>query len=241
MKIKSEHSETKFLKLNEDKKWMMYMNEKLKQFEIIKVSVSINAKFTISAEIITDLKLTKKHEFKKLKKSISESDFVDVQLFDVKNTIFADDTLQTSSIMNQQMKIIISDYHLKTSKLSDDDWRKISKKCKCTSEDNDKESLLIRRQCKKHAWSDTDDENKKKIKMKSHKEESAELVINLWKKKLKKMNSKLKLIKKLKTMNLIELWWKYHLICSALSHVQMKVTHENEMNTANEDDTVKSV
>ena len=206
MKIKSKHFKMKFLKFDEDKEWMMYTNKKLKQFEIIRALISINIKFTVLAEITADLKLTKKHEFKKLKKFISEFNSVNVQLFDVKNTISADDALQIFSIMNQQMKIIISDYHLKMSKLNDDDWRKTLKKYKCALRDNDKEFLLIKRQCKKCAWDDTDDENKKKIKIKLHKEESAELAVNLWKKKLKKMNSELKLIKKLKIINLTELW-----------------------------------
>ena len=107
--------------------------------------------------------------------------------------------------------------------------------------DNDKESLSIKRQHKKCAQNNINNENKKKIKTESHKEESAELTINLWKKKLKKTNSELKLIKKSKTMNLTKSWWKYHLICSALLHVQMKVTYRNKTNTVNEDDTIESV
>ena len=100
---------------------MTYINEKLKQFEIIRASVSISAKFTILTKITVNSKLTKKHKFKKLKKSILKSDFVDVQLFNTKDITSANDILQTFSIMNQQTKIIISDYHSKTSRLSDDD------------------------------------------------------------------------------------------------------------------------
>ena len=123
MKIKSEHSEMKFLKFSEDKEWMTYTNEKLKWFEIIRASISISVKFTVSAEITADLKLTKKHKFKKLKKFISESDSADKKLSvtDAEDTIFINDTLQTFNIMNQQTEIIISDYHLKTSRLNDDD------------------------------------------------------------------------------------------------------------------------
>ena len=205
MKIKSKHFETKFLKLNEDKEWMTYMNKKFKWFKIIRALISISVKFTVSVKITVDLKLTKKHEFKKLKKSILKFDSADVQLFNVKDMISANDTLQTFNIMNQQMKIIISNYYLKTSRLNNDDQRKTLKKCKHTLRDNDKKSLLIKRQCKKCAWNNINDEDKKKVKMKSHKEKSAELIINLWKKKLKKTDSELKLIKKSETMNLTKL------------------------------------
>ena len=104
---------------------MTYTNEKLKWFEIIKALISISVKFTVSAEITIDLKLTKKHEFKKLKKFISKLNFADKKLsvMNAKDTIFVNDTLQTSNIMNQQIEIIINDYHLKTSRLSDNDQR----------------------------------------------------------------------------------------------------------------------
>ena len=147
MKIKSEHFETKFLKLSKDKEQMTYTNEKLKWFEIIRASVSISAKFIIFTKIIADSELTKKHKFKKLKKSISEFNSVNEKLsvVNVKDIIFVDDTLQTSNIMNQQTETIISDYCSKTSRLSDDDWRKTLKKCKHASKDNDKKSSLIKR------------------------------------------------------------------------------------------------
>ena len=78
MKIKSKHFEVKFSKSDENKEQITYTNEKLKQFKIIKASVLISVKFIIFTKIIADLKLTKKHEFKKLKKSISEFDSVNV-------------------------------------------------------------------------------------------------------------------------------------------------------------------
>ena len=123
MKIKSKHSEAKFLKSDEDKEQMTYTDEKLKQFKIIRALISISAKFTVSAEITADSELTKKHKFKKLKKLISEFNSADEKLSvtNTKDTISVNDTLQTSSIMNQQTEIIISDYHSKTSKSSDDD------------------------------------------------------------------------------------------------------------------------
>ena len=145
MKIKSEHFKTKFLKSDENKKQIMYTNEKFKWFKIIRALISISVKFTVLIEIIINLKLTKKHKFKKLKKFISEFNFVNVQLLDVKDIIFVNNTLQTFNIMNQQIKIIISDYYSKTSRLNNDDWKKTLKKCKHTLRDNDKEFLSIKR------------------------------------------------------------------------------------------------
>ena len=101
MKIKSEHSEMKFLKSNENKKQMTYTNEKLKQFKIIRALILISAKFTVFTKITINSELTKKHEFKKLKKFISKLNFVNVQLFDTEDMTSTDDTLQTFSIMNQ--------------------------------------------------------------------------------------------------------------------------------------------
>ena len=151
MKIKSKHFETKFLKLDEDKEQMMYTNEKLKQFKIIKALISINVKFTVFIKITANSKLTKKHKFKKLKKSISEFNFVNVQLFNTKDIISADDTLQIFNIMNQQTEIIINDYCSKTSRLNNDNQRKTLKKHKHTLRNNDKKSLSIKRQHKKCA------------------------------------------------------------------------------------------
>ena len=54
----------------------------------------------------------------------------------------------------------------------------------------------------------------------------------------------MKLIKKSEIFNLTKLWWKYHLIKSALSHVQIKVSIEKKMNNSNkndDNDTIKSV
>ena len=160
---------------------MTYTDEKLKQFKIIRALISISAKFTVLTEITADLKSTKKHKFKKLKKFISESDSIDEKLsvVNMKNMIFVNDTLQTFNIMNQQTEIIISDYHSKMSRLNDDDWKKTLKKHKCALKNNDKKSSLIKRQCKKYAQNDKSAEDNKKVKTKLNKEDSAKFVINL--------------------------------------------------------------
>ena len=61
---------------------------------------------------------------------------------------------------------------------------------------------------------------------------------------MKKTDFKLKLIKKSEIFNLIKLWWKYHFIRFAFSHVQIKVSTKKKMSNDNKNDnnnTIESV
>ena len=243
MKMKTEHFSVKFSKLNEDKEQLTYTDQKLQQFEFIYTLILISAKSTIFTEITADSESIKKNKFKKLKKSISESDSKNVQLLNIKKMTSMSDTVQTLNNINQKKEIMISDYHFKASQSDDSKQRKILKKCKQMLDSYDKKLSSMQRLHKRCEQSDNNTRDKK-VEKKKKQEESADLITNLWKKKLKKTDSELKLIKKSETFNLTKLWWKYHLIQSALSHVQMKVitvkkTSNNKKNDNN--DTIESM
>ena len=143
IKMKTEHSSVKFSKLSENKEQLIYTDQKLQQFEFICTSILTNAKLTVSVKITADSESIKKNKFKKLKKSISESDSNDVQLSDIEKTTSISDIVQTSDTVNQKKKIMISDYHFKASWLNDRRWRKILKKHKWVLNSLDKKSSLV--------------------------------------------------------------------------------------------------
>ena len=115
MKMKTEHFSIKFSKFDENKEQLTYTDQKLQQFKFICTLILTSAKSTVFTEITADSESIKKNEFKKLKKSISESDSKNVQLSDIKKITFMSDTVQTSDNINQKKEIMISDYHFKVS------------------------------------------------------------------------------------------------------------------------------
>ena len=98
--MKTEHLSVKFSKLNENKEWLIYTNQKLQQFEFIHTLILINAKLTVFTKITINSKSIKKNKFKKLKKSILKFDLNDVQLSDVKEITSIDNVVQTFNIIN---------------------------------------------------------------------------------------------------------------------------------------------
>ena len=84
-----------------------------------------------------------------------------MQLFNTEKTTSINDVVQTSDIINQKKKIMISNYHFKASQLDDNKWRKILKKYKQVSNSLDKKLLLIQRLCKRHEHNDNNIKDKK--------------------------------------------------------------------------------
>ena len=130
MKMKTEHSSIKFSKFSENKEQLTYTDQKLQQFKFIHILILINAKLTVFTEITADSKSIKKNKFKKLKKFISKFNSNNVQLSDIEKTTSINDIVQTSDIINQKKKIMISDYHFKASQSDDNEQKKILKKYK---------------------------------------------------------------------------------------------------------------